>query len=90
MGIKAIYMVGGLGTPEVKGKLIELMPKLKNSAIRGLSASVIDALSPKGDKVVADQLRKIIEDVDAKKDPNLMATQSHFRYTVYRLDAKLQ
>lgn len=89
-GIKAIYMVGGLGTPEVKGKLIELMPKLKNSAIRGLAASVIDAQSPKGDKVVADQLRKIIEDVDAKKDPNLMATQSHFRYTVYRLDAKLQ
>lgn len=89
-GIKAIYMVGILGSPEVKPKLIELMPKLKNSAIRGLAATVIDFYSPKGDKAMADALQKIVDDVDEKKDPNLMATQSHFRYTIYRLNAKAQ
>jgi hypothetical protein len=89
-GIKAIYMVGVLGSPDVKGKLIDLIPKLKNSAIRGLAASVIDFYSPKGDKAMADKLQKIIDDVEVKKDPELMATQSHFRYTVYRLNAKAQ
>jgi hypothetical protein len=89
-GIKAIYMVGILGSPAVRDQLLELMPKLKNSAIRGLAASVIDFYSPKGDKAIADKLQKIVDDVDAKKDPNLMATQSHFRYTIYRLAAKAQ
>lgn len=89
-GIKAIYMVGVLGSPDVKQKLIDLMPKLKNSAIRGLAASVIDFYSPKGDKDMADKLQKIVDDVDEKKDPALMATQSHFRYTIYRLNAKAQ
>jgi hypothetical protein len=89
-GIKAIYMVGILGNDDVKQKLIDLMPKLKNSAIRGLAASVIDFRSPKGDKAMADKLQKIVDEVEAKKDPNLMATQSHFRYTIYRLNAKAQ
>jgi hypothetical protein len=89
-GIKAIYMVGILGSPDVRDKLLELMPKLKNSAIRGLAASVIDFHSPKGDKAVADKLQKIVDDVDVKKDPAMMATQSHFRYTIYRLNAKAQ
>ncbi|MEZ4302931.1 MAG: hypothetical protein R3B70_48860, partial [Polyangiaceae bacterium] len=84
-GIKSIYMVGVLGSPDVRDKLIDLMPKLKNTAIRGLAASVIDFYSPKGDKAMADKLQKIVDDVDAKRDPNLMATQSHFRYTIYRL-----
>ncbi len=89
-GIKAIYMVGILGSPDVRDKLLDLMPKLKNSAIRGLAASVIDFHSPKGDKAVADKLQKIVDDVDVKKDPAMMATQSHFRYTIYRLNAKAQ
>jgi hypothetical protein len=89
-GIKAIYMVGILGSPDVRGKLLDLMPKLKNSAIRGLAASVIDFYSPKGDKAMADRLQKIVDDVEEKKDPSLMATQSHFRYTIYRLNAKAQ
>jgi len=89
-GIKAIYMVGVLGSPDVRGKLIDLMPKLKSSAVRGLAASVIDFYSPKGDKEMAGKLQKVIDDVEFKKDPNMMATQSHFRYTVYRLEAKAQ
>ncbi|MBK8251349.1 MAG: hypothetical protein IPK82_01605 [Polyangiaceae bacterium] len=88
--IKTIYMVGVLGSPAVRDKLIELMPKLKSSAVRGLAASVIDFYSPKGDKAMADKLQKIVDDVEVKKDPNLMATQSHFRYTIYRLNAKAQ
>jgi hypothetical protein len=89
-GIKAIYMVGLLSGPDVREKLLDMMPKLKNSAIRGLAATVIDFHSPKGDKAIADKLQKIVDDVEAKKDPNLMATQSHFRYTIYRLNAKAQ
>ena len=89
VGIKSIYMVGILGGPEVREKLLEAMPKLKNSGVRGLAASVIDFHSPKGDKAIADKLQKMVDEVDEKKDPNLMATQSHFRYTIYRLNAKL-
>lgn len=89
-GIKAIYMVGILGSPDVRDKLLDLMPKLKNSAIRGLAASVIDFHSPKGDKAIADKLQKIVDEVETKKDPAMMATQSHFRYTIYRLNAKAQ
>lgn len=89
-GIKAIYMVGILGGPDVRDKLLELMPKLKNTAVRGLAATVIDVHSPKGDKAIADKLQKIVDDVEAKKDPVLMPTQSHFRATIYRLNAKAQ
>ena len=90
IGIKSIYMVGILGGPEVREKLLDLMPKLKNSAVRGLAATVIDFHSPKGDKAIADKLQKIVDEVDEKKDPVLMATQSHFRATIYRLNAKAQ
>lgn len=89
-GIKAIYMVGILSGPDVKEKLIELIPKVKNTAIRGLAATVIDFHSPKGDKAIADKLQKIVDDVEDRRDPNLMATQSHFRATIYRLNAKAQ
>ena len=89
-GIKAMYMVGALGSPAVKGKLVARMPGLKNAALRGLAASVIDFHSPKGDAETAGELQRIVDAVEATKDPALMATQSHFRYTIHRLQARAQ
>lgn len=87
-GIKAIYMVGILGTPEVKTKLIELMPKLTNGDVRGLAGVVIDRFSPKGDPAIAAALQKIVDEAEASKDSNKKAANSSFKQVIYRLNAR--
>src|SRR5262249_36929383 len=48
-GIKAAYMNGVYGTPDVRQKIIDAFPKVTNAAVRFSAVEVIDALSPKGD-----------------------------------------
>lgn len=89
-GIKAAYMVGVHGTPEARQKLIDLMPKLSNAAVRFVAVSVIDHLSPKGDKDIADKLQKIVDDGESAKDQALMSANAPFKTIIYRLQARAQ
>lgn len=90
VGIKSAYMIGVLGTPEAKGKLMETMPKITNAATRFVAGQVLDRLSPKGDAAVAGQLQKILDDAEATKDQNKIQSNSFFKEVVYRLNARTQ
>lgn len=89
-GIKAAYMVGSLGGPEVRDKLIELMPKLENAAVRFVSVSVIDHHSPNGDVAIADKLQKIVDEGEESRDQNRIQANAPFKTIIYRLRARAQ
>jgi hypothetical protein len=89
-GIKAAYMVGILGTPDVRQKLIDLMPKITNAAVRFVAVSVIDYHSPKGDPAIADKLQKIVDEAEEKKDTERIAANAPFKTVIYRLAARAQ
>ncbi|MGK3997046.1 hypothetical protein [Sorangium sp. So ce1024] len=89
-GIKAAYMVGVLGSADVRQQIIDAMPKISNAAVRFVSVSVIDALSPKGDAEVATKLQKIVDDGEASKDAQKIAGNAPFKTVIYRLNARAQ
>ncbi|AUX39559.1 hypothetical protein SOCE26_009520 [Sorangium cellulosum] len=89
-GIKAAYMVGVLGTPEVRQQIIDAMPKVSNAAVRFVSVTVIDALSPKGDADVATKLQKIVDEGEASKDAEKISGNAPFKTVIYRLNARAQ
>jgi hypothetical protein len=89
-GIKAAYMVGVLATPEMKSKLIDLMPKLTNPAVRFVAVTVIDHLSPKGDRAVAAQLQAIVDEAELRRDTVMMAANAPIKTVIYRLEARAQ
>lgn len=89
-GIKAAYMIGVLGTAADREKLIELMPKIKNAAVRFVAVSAIDHLSPEGDKAIADKLQKIVDDAEASKDQKEISINAPFKTVIYRLNARAQ
>lgn len=89
-GIKALYMIGVLGGPEVRQKLIDTLPKLSNAALRYISGQIIDHHSPKGDAALAAALQKIVDDGEASKDPLKIQGNSSFKTVIYRLNARAQ
>ncbi len=89
-GMKSLYMIGVLGGPEVRQKLIDTLPKLNNAALRFITGKIIDHHSPKGDTALAAALQKIVEDGEATKDPLKMQGNNSFKTVIYRLNAKAQ
>ncbi|WP_438027153.1 hypothetical protein [Sorangium sp. So ce233] len=89
-GIKSAYMVGVLGSPDVRQQIIDAMPKISNAAVRFVSVSVIDALSPKGDADVATKLQKIVDEGEASKDAEKISGNAPFKTVIYRLTARAQ
>ncbi|WP_437571487.1 hypothetical protein [Sorangium sp. So ce542] len=89
-GIKAAYMTGVLGSPDVRQQIIDALPKVLNAAVRFVSVSVIDALSPKGDAEVATKLQKIVDEGEASKDPEKISGNAPFKTVIYRLTARAQ
>jgi hypothetical protein len=89
-GIKALYMIGVLGTPDVKQKIVDNLPKMSNGALRFVASQVIDHLSPKGDPTIAAALEKIIADGEKSKDQLKMSGNAPFKMVSYRLLARAQ
>lgn len=89
-GIKALYMIGEYGTPDVRQKLLDAMPKLRHAALRFLAVSLIDYFSPGGDTVIAQRLQAIVDEAEAKKDFVMMVGNAPFRTVIYRLSARTQ
>jgi len=88
VGIKSAYMVGVLGTPEIRAKLADTMPKIANDGIRFASVQVIDHFAPKGDAASAAKLQKIVDDAEATKDQKKIQSVNFFKEVVYRLNAR--
>jgi len=89
-GIKAVYMVGIYGDPAVRQKLLEMMPKLKNAAVRFVAVSLIDHFSPTGDPGMAAKLQALVDEAEAKKDQQLMSANAPFKTVIYRMAARAQ
>lgn len=62
VGIKAIYTLGSIGNESTKEEILKRLPKLKNDSIRFEALNLIDHLSPNGDKKIADELQKILDE----------------------------
>ncbi|MDI3282154.1 HEAT repeat domain-containing protein [Polyangium sp. 15x6] len=90
IGMKSAYMVGVLGGPEVRAKLVELLPLIKNAAASFIAGQVIDRHSPKGDLAIAAELQRRIDEAAATKDPNQIAKMNPFRLIVHRLRTRTQ
>lgn len=89
-GIKCMYMIGAYGTPDVRQKLIDILPKLKNAALRFMVSGLVDYFSPKGDPAIAQKLQAIVDEAEAKKDAQMMAANAPFKTVIYRLNARAQ
>jgi hypothetical protein len=89
-GIKAAYMVGVYGNADVRAKLLQMMPQLKNAAVRFVTVTLIDHFSPKGDPAIAKQLQTIVDEAETKKDAQMMGANAPFKTVIYRLNARAQ
>jgi hypothetical protein len=90
VGIKAAYMIGVLGGPEVKDKIVAVLPKVRNAAVRFVTLSVLDFHSPKGDVALADKLQKMLDDAVDKKDQEMVTANSPLSQFIPRLRARAQ
>jgi hypothetical protein len=89
-GLKAAYMIGSLGGPTTRQRLVESLPKISNMAIRQVVAQALDHLSPRGDVGLADTLQSIVDAGEASKDPARRAGDAPLKTVVYRLRARAQ
>ncbi|MFT3771681.1 MAG: hypothetical protein QM820_40230 [Minicystis sp.] len=89
-GVKAAYMVGVLGSPADKPKLVAAIPKLSSGATRFLGVELIDFWSPKGDPSAASALQRIVNDAELAQDANMMRLNAPFSTVIYRLNARAQ
>jgi hypothetical protein len=90
VGIKAAYMLGVLGGPEVKDKIVAVLPKVRNAAVRFVTVTVLDFHSPKGDPALADKLQKMVDDAEDKKDQEMMTANAPVPTVIHRLRARAQ
>jgi len=89
-GIKAAYMIGILGDASTRQKIVDLMPKLTNAAVRYVSATAIDFLSPKGDAQIAAALRKMVDEAEEQRDQVKIKLNTPLKQVIYRLEARAQ
>lgn len=87
--IKAAYMIGIYGNDATRGEIVKRLPKIKNAAIKFAVGKALDHLTPKGDKGLADALKKVMDDNKQKGDQNLVQGDAPLKHIMYRLLARL-
>jgi hypothetical protein len=88
-GIKAAYMIAMFGDDATRAKLVELIPKIDNDAIRYTAQNALQILAPKGDGDAADKLLARLEKAEEQKDQESIQNYSLFRQTAARLRARM-
>ena len=83
-------MLGVLGGPEVRQRLVDALPKLPNAAVRFVVSQVIDHHSPQGDAGLAAALRKVVYDGELSRDAVRRMGNAPFKLVIYRLDARAE
>lgn len=86
--IKAAYMLGILGNDSTRNEMIKRLPKIKNAAIKFAVGKAIDHLTPNGDKVAVDAIKKVIDDNKAKGDQNVIMGDAPLRQILVRIAAR--
>ena len=90
VGIKAAYMAAILGGTGARAKLIALRSTLSHPAVIFTVESMIDRLSPKGDKEGAEKLQAIVDKALASKDEERQRSVTNLKTVVNRMRARLQ
>jgi len=88
VGIKAGYMIGILGDEQSRDEVVKGIDSVTNAALRNVSATVIDHLSPKGSKEVAGKLNVVIEKNAKSPDREKSAGDSPLKQVMYRLESR--
>src|SRR6478736_4682843 len=88
IGIKAGYMIGILGDEQSRDEVVKGIDSVTNAALRAVSATVIDRLSPKGSKDVAAKLNTVIERNAKSPDREKSAGDSPLKQVMYRLESR--
>jgi len=88
--LKAGYMIGIVGTPALKGKLVDSLPKIQNPGLKQAALTLLLFFSPKGDKEVADKLQAVIDKADASKDQEAIQDAAPLKQVVALLNARAQ
>jgi HEAT repeats len=88
VGIKAGYMIGILGNEQSRDEVVSGLDSVTNAALRSVSATVIDHLSPKGSKEVAAKLNAIIEKNAKSPDREKSSGDSPLKQVMYRLESR--
>jgi hypothetical protein len=89
-GIKAAYMIGVLGDDKVRPKIVEQLPLVTNAAVRFVAVSVLDRLSPKGDKEMATKLQAIVDANVKSRDKSKIQADAPLKTIIHRLEARAQ
>jgi hypothetical protein len=90
VGIKSAHMIGALGSPSIKVKLLASLPKISSSAVHSVTAWLVDVFSPKGDAEAATTLQKLVDEAEAAKDQNAIQLTAPLRTVIYRLNARAE
>ncbi len=88
--IKAAYMIGVLGKPEIRARLVDALPKIENLPASYVAARVVDRLSPRGAPDLADKLEALVREAEQSKDQHRIAQRSFLKEIISRLRARAQ
>jgi HEAT repeat protein len=87
-GIKAGYMLGILGNEQTRDKLVNILDKLTNAAVRYVAAQSIDHLTPRRNAGVVAKLDAIITKNAKSADRDKAANDAVVRQVMYRIGAR--
>ena len=88
MSEKAAYMAGLLGGPEVKMKMAELLPKVKNPSATAIILYTLINKSPTGDPEVIKKLQSYIDSAEETRDQTKIDEVKPYKQIIYRLEAR--
>lgn len=87
-GIKAGYMLGILGNEQTRDKLVNVLDKLTNAAVRYVAAQSIDHLTPRKNAGVVAKLDAIVTKNANSADRDKAANDAVVRQVMYRIGAR--
>jgi hypothetical protein len=88
MGEKSAYMIGLLGGEDVKMKLVDLLPRVRNPAVTAIIMYILINKSPSGDDTVAKKLQEYIDKAEETRDQEKIDEVKSYKQIVYRLQAR--
>jgi hypothetical protein len=90
VGIKSAYMTAAFGGDAVRGKLVERRLVTSNAAVAFTIESMIDRLSPQGDKDAVEKFQAFIDKAVSSRDEQRASSVSNMKTVTNRLRARGQ
>jgi len=90
VGIKSAYMVAAFGGDAVRAKLVERRLATANAAVAFAIESMIDRLSPQGDKDAVEKFQAFIDKAVSSRDEQRANSVSNLKTVTNRLRARGQ